>query len=423
MIRLSARSGGPTPASAEVIVMTTAGIRSVSDVLATMREQELRGQEANEQELPYVAAEILMGGAPNARADVFTIGVLAYQMVTGKLPFKAASLPELMGQMLQAKPAPPAYHRRRSSRAGQRGDPARDRRDARQPFRVRRAVCALVAMNRSLLIPFSIAVVLHVALAILVEPRVEIDSALYRAQAEALVAQRRIARCRRSAGNEIHTGLSAVPGRVSCRRARLHRRHGGAASDLDRARSRRDVADRAGLRVAAGRRRGRPHHRARSAGRAKLHLGIERNACRRDPRGAVCCTFVATRAAAPSAAVRWAVLAGILAGATALVRPIAILLGVPLAIALVVAIAAGAQRVDRRRGSSPPAPCWPRPRVLPAFWIARNDRETGVATLSSLAGINLLHLPRRGDAGHSRSRRHRRQSASAPRTARGDGVP
>ena len=93
---------------AEMIVMTTAGIRSVQDVLATMREQELRGQEASEQELPYVAAEILMGGAPNARADIFTIGVLAYQMVTGRLPFKAASLPELIGQMLQAKPVPPA---------------------------------------------------------------------------------------------------------------------------------------------------------------------------------------------------------------------------------------------------------------------------------------------------------------------------
>ena len=100
------RYGGRT--SAERIVMSTAGIRSVQDVLATMREQELRGQEASEQELPYVAPEVLMGGAPNARADVFTIGVLAYQMVTGTLPFKAASLPELIGQMLQAKPAAPA---------------------------------------------------------------------------------------------------------------------------------------------------------------------------------------------------------------------------------------------------------------------------------------------------------------------------
>ena len=92
---------------AETIAMTTAGIRSVQDVLATMREQELRGQEANEQELPYVAPEILMGGAPDARADVFTVGVLAYHMVTGRLPFRAPSLPELLGQMLQVKPAAP----------------------------------------------------------------------------------------------------------------------------------------------------------------------------------------------------------------------------------------------------------------------------------------------------------------------------
>ena len=49
-----------------------------------------------------------MGGAPNARADVFTIAVLAYQMITGALPFRAASLPELIGQMLQTRPlAPP----------------------------------------------------------------------------------------------------------------------------------------------------------------------------------------------------------------------------------------------------------------------------------------------------------------------------
>jgi serine/threonine-protein kinase len=88
--------------------MSTAGIRSVQDVLATMREQELRGQEASEQELPYVAPEILMGRAPDARADVFTIGVLAYQMATGQVPFRAPSLPELMGQMLTQKPPAPA---------------------------------------------------------------------------------------------------------------------------------------------------------------------------------------------------------------------------------------------------------------------------------------------------------------------------
>jgi serine/threonine-protein kinase len=107
-VRLRASDSSGASADQEILVMTTAGISSVQDVLATMREQELRGQEASEQELPYVAPEILMGAPPNPKADVFTIGVLTYQMVTGKLPFKAPSIPELMGQMLQVKPTPPA---------------------------------------------------------------------------------------------------------------------------------------------------------------------------------------------------------------------------------------------------------------------------------------------------------------------------
>ena len=102
MIRLTDEDGH------ERIVMSTAGIRAVQDVLATMREQELRGQEASEHELPYIAPEILMGHAPDSRADVFTMGVLAYQMATGELPYRAASLPELLGHMLRTTPASPS---------------------------------------------------------------------------------------------------------------------------------------------------------------------------------------------------------------------------------------------------------------------------------------------------------------------------
>ena len=105
MIRIARR--GESSDSPERIVISSAGIKSVQDVLATMREQELRGQEASVNELPYLAPEVMMGSAPNPRADVFTIGVLAYQMITGTVPFQAPSLPELIGQMLQARPAPP----------------------------------------------------------------------------------------------------------------------------------------------------------------------------------------------------------------------------------------------------------------------------------------------------------------------------
>jgi serine/threonine-protein kinase len=98
MIRLTSEGGS------ERIVLSTAGLRSVQDILATMREQELRGEEANEKELPYIAPEVLLGHALDPPADVFTAGVLVYEMVTGARPFRAPSLPELIGQMLQTTP-------------------------------------------------------------------------------------------------------------------------------------------------------------------------------------------------------------------------------------------------------------------------------------------------------------------------------
>jgi serine/threonine-protein kinase len=85
----------------ERLVMTTGGIRALADVLATMREQQLRGHESSELELPYMAPEVLTGAAPDWRADVFTVGVVAYQLVTGVVPYQARSLPELIGRMLQ----------------------------------------------------------------------------------------------------------------------------------------------------------------------------------------------------------------------------------------------------------------------------------------------------------------------------------
>jgi serine/threonine protein kinase len=99
MIRLTQQGGQ------DRIVMSTAGISSVQDVLSTMKEQELRGAEANEHELPYVPPEVLMGRELGPAADVFTVGVLAYQMLSGELPFRARILPELVGQMLQKRPA------------------------------------------------------------------------------------------------------------------------------------------------------------------------------------------------------------------------------------------------------------------------------------------------------------------------------
>ena len=99
---------------------------------------------------------------------------------------------------------------------------------------------------------------------------------------------------------------------------------------------------------------------------------------------AVCCAFLAVRAERASSALYWSLLAGTAGGMTALVRPIAIAFGVPLAIAILI----GADRRWRLRAAALLIAAFA---VLPVLWTVRNARQTGVATFSSLAGINLLH--------------------------------
>lgn len=96
------------------------------------------------------------------------------------------------------------------------------------------------------------------------------------------------------------------------------------------------------------------------------------------------CAWSAARSADRSSSMRWAVAAGACAGATALVRPIAIALGVPLAVAIWI----GADRRWRLRAAAALLIVFA---VLPIAWTVRNARVAGVATLSSLSGINLLH--------------------------------
>jgi TIR domain-containing protein/protein kinase-like protein len=87
----------------EWLAISSAGISTAQDLLGVMNEAALRGQAASS-ELSYVAPELLMGKTADARADVFTVGVLAYQMATGVAPFQGRSLPELLGAMLGTAP-------------------------------------------------------------------------------------------------------------------------------------------------------------------------------------------------------------------------------------------------------------------------------------------------------------------------------
>jgi serine/threonine protein kinase len=91
----------------ERLMISTAGIWQASDLLATMGDATLRGSALADVELHYVAPELLTGENADVRSDVFTMGVLAYEMATATMPFIGASMPALLGSMLKSRPRDP----------------------------------------------------------------------------------------------------------------------------------------------------------------------------------------------------------------------------------------------------------------------------------------------------------------------------
>jgi serine/threonine-protein kinase len=101
IMRVRAASADPDSSDeGEQLLISTAGIWTAQDLLATLKETTLRGVSLDDVELRYVAPELLTGGSVDVRSDIFTIGVLAYEMATGTPPFDGRSMPELLGRML-----------------------------------------------------------------------------------------------------------------------------------------------------------------------------------------------------------------------------------------------------------------------------------------------------------------------------------
>ena len=91
----------------ERLLISSAGVWQAQDLLATLQDDTLRGVALADAELRYTAPELLTGRNADVRSDVFTMGVLAYEMATATLPYDGASMPDLLGNMLRGEPANP----------------------------------------------------------------------------------------------------------------------------------------------------------------------------------------------------------------------------------------------------------------------------------------------------------------------------
>jgi serine/threonine-protein kinase len=91
----------------ERLVVSSAGIGEVRDVLASASEERLQALEISSSDLLYVAPEMLLGEEPDGRTDVYTVGVIAYEMLTGHLPFTAFTVPQLVVTIVEGAFADP----------------------------------------------------------------------------------------------------------------------------------------------------------------------------------------------------------------------------------------------------------------------------------------------------------------------------
>lgn len=93
------------------ILLTAERMVKVTDfgVARLLDEGELTQTRASIGTPANMAPEQIMGETGDHRVDIFGLGVLLYQLLTGELPFQADSLGETVNKILREEPQPPSF--------------------------------------------------------------------------------------------------------------------------------------------------------------------------------------------------------------------------------------------------------------------------------------------------------------------------
>lgn len=86
------------------VKVTDFGIAHVAGHTRLTRTGDLIGT------IEYMAPELIAGGEPDARADLYSLSAVLYELVTGHMPFTGSTLPELLHAQLHLTPKPPSTH-------------------------------------------------------------------------------------------------------------------------------------------------------------------------------------------------------------------------------------------------------------------------------------------------------------------------
>lgn len=92
------------------IIVTPEGLAKIADFgIARIRSSELKTMAGVVLGSPrYMSPEQVIGGHLDGRTDIFSLGIVLYELLTGRPPFQADTVQGVMYQALNAKPVPPS---------------------------------------------------------------------------------------------------------------------------------------------------------------------------------------------------------------------------------------------------------------------------------------------------------------------------